>query len=1109
MRILLRDLTPGTNYTLQLRQNDGTNVSDWSRIFELLTTTDTTAPAQVENVTWEVNGSAFIGRWDATTLNADATPCNDLSHYIVRIASPSSGTFDVNTTNNFFDFSFEENTSLFGTPQPDLTITVYAVDIAGNMSVASTSENAVNAAPPDPTNVVAAGIVGGVSILWDVQTIDDLAAYDIFTSTSGAGFTPEPSNHVWSGTSNSYIHETNSLGVVNYFKIRSRDVFGSISNYVTVSATPVSPVDVDTTPPAVPTDLAAMMVSDPDDSAFAIATVTWTAVSDADLAGYVVRYKPTSATAYNYANVPAGNTTVVIEALIIGIQYDFAIQAFDQLSNRSAWSSTVNATAANTAPSTPAAATAVASTQSIQVSHDLQKATSGRLESDVSYLQVHLGTSSGFTADDTNLIGSMQVEPGSTFVSAVFTTPVVDSSVNRWVRVIAVDRGGLQSTQSAVSAVTVGLILNANIANATITTAKINDLEANKITAGTGIINNLLIKSSLTVDTAGIVQSSNYSAGVAGWQLTNNTLEINQGVIKAAALQLQDSANIQTAQYADFEFLPSFYTGQLFTFDDGGTTTASIATTPEIAARFGLQALKHVWTGGGTFSRVYQAPNSTTYNIEVEPSTDYIISAYFRVLAGGGAENVGISVKTGDATITQVVTSTSVADDGAWHRLSGVFNTGSQTQLLTFVSLFSAGTVYVDGIQVERKLTGATSPSSWRAPSYTRIDGGIIRTGSIVSTASANGLGGQPAWSINTTGGAQFGDAAVRGRLVVGDISNPSGDGVNSRIHSANYVANTSGWIIRNDGSAEFASVTLRNDGTDGAVKIADGSFVQYDPNDDISVQIRSASLGILNEIINHGLPSVYNDNKAIHIGEGRYIKFASDGQAIDGEASITYSGTFGVSDHVFRLASSEPSGANPAAVDITMIGTGDYTTTDPRITFSGGNANAEPLFDFDVNDYGSVAINGTDFGRGPFAHVTSTANSATTTTGEVVHVTTPSRLYRVGRAYRITYHYQGQSTVANDNVGFRIRTTNTAGNSLFDSLRTVIIPTANGIANGESSQYVFNNTGADLNAVFVGTVYRTAGTGTVNGFANAANPVWMSVHDVGKIADYPGIKAI
>lgn len=1080
MRILLRDLTPGTNYTLQLRQNDGTNVSDWSRIFELLTTTDTLAPAQVTGVTWVVNRSGFVGKWTATTLNADSTPCLDLSHYIVRIASPSSGTFDVKTTNNFYDLSFEGNKSLFGTPQPDLTITVFAVDIAGNTSVASSSVNAVNPAPPDPTNFQAAGIVGAVSLLWDVQSIDDLAAYDVYMSTSGPGFIPGPTNLVWSGPGNSYIHESDSLGVVHYFKLSARDVFGSISNYISASATPISPVAVDTTPPAVPTGLGAVMVIDPDDSAFANATVSWTAVGDSDLGGYVVRYKPSSGTSYNYANIPAGNTSVVIEALIVGIQYDFAIQSFDQLSNRSAWSSTVNATAANTAPSTPATATAVASTQSIQVSHNLQKATSGRLESDVSYLEVHLGTSSGFTADDSNLIGSMQVEPGSTFVSAVFTTPVVDSSVDRWVRVIAVDRGGLKSAQSAVSAVTVGLILNANIANATITSAKINDLEANKITAGTGIINNLLIKSSLTVDTAGIVKSSNYSAGVSGWQLTNNTLEINQGVIKAAALELQDAPNIILPEYADYEFYPSFYTTELSTSNDGGTSTLSIATSPEVTPKFNTQVLKHVWTGGGTRSRAYNGSSITDYNHTLDPNTDYIYSAYFRVASGGGTLQAYIGYRGGSGAVV-LVANEFIPDDGAWHRVSDVFNSGSETTYVPFTSIVAAGTIYVDGLQIERKLTGETSPSPWRAPSFTRIDGGVIRTGSIISTASANGLGGQPAWSINTTGGAQFGDAAVRGRLVVGDISNPSGDGANSRIHSANYSAGVSGWIIRNDGTAEFSDVTIRSsDGSGNTITVANGILLGKDASNNEILRLNNEGL----KLYNH--PG---------FGGGGMVEFIADDYASPGHLSFDAHGLGNFSSIGLRTAEYV---AFDGMLWLDMTSYDPSQNTDPHMSLYST-----------MDRQATFTIEGVDQGRGNMGHVTSTSNSITTATGEVVHVQSPIIDFHPGRAYRVTYHYQGQSSVASDDVGFRIRRTSTAGTSLFDSLRTHKVPVANAIVNGESSQIFYNSTASIVSTVIQGTVYRANGTGNVNGFANAANPVWLLVQDIGKSSEYPGIKAM
>ncbi|QRI45752.1 minor tail protein [Streptomyces phage Battuta] len=811
MRILLRDLTPGTDYNIQLRSNDGTNVSEWSRVFPMTTVTDTLAPAPVQNVTWVVNRSAFSGKWDAVTQNEDASPLLDFSHYIVRIQSGVTYR-DVKTTNTFYDLSFETNKAFFGTPQATLAITVFAVDTTGNFSDASSTVSATNPPPPDPTGVLAAGIVGGVSMRWDVQTIDDLAAYDVYMSTSGSGFTPTTGNRIYSGTGNTLVFDSSSLGVVHYFKIRSRDVFDSISNYVTVSATPISPTDVDTTAPGVPTGLAATMTVDTNDSAFATAAVSWTAPSDTDLAGYVVRYKQNASSTYDYVNVPVGTTSITIGGLVVGVQYNFSVQAFDRSTNRSAFSSAVNATAANTAPSTPAAPTAVSNVQSIQVSHSLQKSTSGRLEADVTYFEVHLGTTSTFTASDSTMIGQLQVEAGSTFVSEIFPTPAIDSALARWVRVIAVDRGGLKSSASAVAAVTVGLVSNAYIANATITSAKINNVDANQITAGTGIINNLLIKSALTVDTGGVIKSTNYVAGSTGYQLSNNTLEINGGTIRAAALLLQDAPNIILPQYADFEFQSTWYTGKQVTFNDGGTTSWTIATAPEVTPKFGTQCLKHTWTGGGTFSRVYQGSSYTDYNVIVEPNTDYIASVWVFNPTGSGDKVVGFGVKMGDgATYPQPGGTPTVVANGTWTRIQGTFNTGANSTLMTYMSLYNTGSVYFDGLQIERKLTSATAASPWRAPSSTSIDGGIIRTGEIRSTALANGLSGQPAWSINMTGGAQFGDATVRGRIVVGDPTNPTADGVNSRIHSANYVAGTSGWIIRNDGYAEFRNLAVNS----------------------------------------------------------------------------------------------------------------------------------------------------------------------------------------------------------------------------------------------------------------------------------------------------------
>lgn len=812
MRILLRDLTPGTDYNIQLRANDGTNVSDWSRIFPLTTIEDSLPPAAPTGLTWVVNRTAFSAKWNAVTQNADASPLEDFSHYIVKIGIPGGSYVNVKTTNTFYDLAFETNKAFFMTPQATLECTIYAVDLTGNVSLPSSTLSATNPPPPDPTGVIATGIVGGVSMKWDVQVIDDLAAYDVYMSTSGSSFTPSNANRVYSGTGNTLMYDSSSLGVVHYFKIRSRDLFDSISAYVTVSATPISPTDVDTTPPGVPTGLAATMATDTNDSAFAVASVSWAAVSAADLAGYNLRYRQTGATNYNYVDMPAAATNATIGGLVVGVQYEFSIQSYDRSVNRSAYSTAVTATAANTAPSTPAAPTAAVNTLQIQVNHSLQKATSGRLEADVSYLEVHVGTTSTFTASDATMIGQLQVEAGSTFVSEIFSFVVTDTTQARWVRVIAVDRLGLKSAASAVAAVTVGLISDTNIASATITSAKINNLDANKITAGTGIINALLIKSSLTVDTGGVIQSTNYVAGTSGYQLTNNSLEINGGTIRAAALQLQDSQNIMHPAYADFEFAPAWYTGKMLTFNDGGTTTGSISDATDVAGRNTTQCLKHNWTGGGTFSRVYQTSSSSVYNVPCEANTNYIFSGYFYVKSGAGAKTVGLAIKLADGTFQQPGgTSNVIPATATWTRISGTFNTGANTSFLSFVSLYTAGDVYVDGLQIERQLTGATTPSQWKPPGSTSIDGAIIRTGEIRSTASANGLGGQPAWSINVTGGAQFGDATVRGRIVVGDPSNPSADGVNSRIHSSNYVAGTTGWTIRNDGYAEFRNLAVNS----------------------------------------------------------------------------------------------------------------------------------------------------------------------------------------------------------------------------------------------------------------------------------------------------------
>lgn len=67
MRIRLSDLAPGINYAFQLRSNTGSEVSDWSRVFNILTASDTVPPKTPVNVVETMSGTTFNLSWDVVT----------------------------------------------------------------------------------------------------------------------------------------------------------------------------------------------------------------------------------------------------------------------------------------------------------------------------------------------------------------------------------------------------------------------------------------------------------------------------------------------------------------------------------------------------------------------------------------------------------------------------------------------------------------------------------------------------------------------------------------------------------------------------------------------------------------------------------------------------------------------------------------------------------------------------------------------------------------------------------------------------------------------------------------------------------------------------------
>lgn len=816
MEILIPDLLPGQEYLIQLRSKNQSGSSQWSRAYSFTTDSDLVAPSPVTGLTWNVSVSSFIGEWTKPTTDSNGQSLKDFKDFKITLtAGVQNVVFYV--VEERFDLTLERNIGFFGTPEPVVEIKVEVRDNMGNLSTAVTS-TATNSIPPDITNFNAEPILKGISLSWGTTVADDLKRYEVYMSVSGSGFAPGPSNLIYTGTANQFVYTTSNQ-TVHYFKIRALDLFNQGSaNYVADSATPQGTGDLDTTPPNAPATVT--VSTSPDIDGSSTIDVTWDSVASSNLRNYVVRYSTDEIT-WQYITVPSTDTSTVITGLLSDTDYYVGVASSSYLSTRSSFTNAgvypITTAADTTAPSTPSAPTVSTNTFTAQVNHNMTKAAGGDLESDVDYLEVHASTTTGFTPDLTTLRGTIITAGPGIDVSAVFEFSSTDSMTNLYWKVIAVDRAKNKSAASAQATGLPGLIDTANIANLAVTNAKVNDLSAVKLTAGTAFINDLFIRSNLVIDNAsGHIQSNNYNVGSqTGWSLDQNGLVIYGGTIAAAALQLQDSQNITPVPFSDFEFNEDYYHNSSNVANTiTSTVTSGMLLDIGTSARTGRQSIR-VYNAAITNPTVHNytfAPSgltATDVNVEVNPG-DYIISAYIKK-NGSINQNVKLGIYTD--TSVSVQTSVQSVTSTSWTRYSGVLTIPSGVQKVKIyieIGPQAANTGYdilLDSVQLERKVGGISTPSPWTPPSETKIDGGAIVTGSIRSSASSATVPGQPAWSINTAGNMQIGDALVRGSLTVG-----SGAEAASIVQSGNYVANASGWVIKGDGNVEFNDGLFRGD---------------------------------------------------------------------------------------------------------------------------------------------------------------------------------------------------------------------------------------------------------------------------------------------------------
>src|SRR5690606_4327508 len=117
--------------------------------------------------------------------------------------------------------------------------------------------------------------------------------------------------------------------------------------------------------------------------------------------------------------------------------------------------------------------------------------------SDLSHLNVYADVSSGFTPSASNLLGRITATAANLSLGIpVIGTFEMPDTTERFVKVTAVDLAGNESAASVAASVTATLIDTQHITDLAVTNAKINDLSASKITAGTITAQEIILSNS-------------------------------------------------------------------------------------------------------------------------------------------------------------------------------------------------------------------------------------------------------------------------------------------------------------------------------------------------------------------------------------------------------------------------------------------------------------------------------------------------------------------------------------------------------------------------------------------------------------------------------------
>lgn len=182
-------------------------------------------PAAPANVAFAFESPDAYITWDAVTTNTDGSPVTPTGYQVTfRAGGALPRIYD--TTVPSFVYTFQQNEADFGRAQPELLVTVQAMDQNGTLGAPQTGV-AVNPAPPTltapPLLTSGPGVIT-VSVAFQA-TPPDMGAYSIYEKDTRSGLVSWLADITVAG---SYDH-TVTPGTTKTYFYRLRDVFGQES----------------------------------------------------------------------------------------------------------------------------------------------------------------------------------------------------------------------------------------------------------------------------------------------------------------------------------------------------------------------------------------------------------------------------------------------------------------------------------------------------------------------------------------------------------------------------------------------------------------------------------------------------------------------------------------------------------------------------------------------------------------------------------------------------------------------------------------------------------------------------------------------------------------